>query len=78
MGLVVLCAVLHRRYGKRYFGLWAMAWGVYGLRLGAIITFLYTGSAAWLFWHQVTTGWTALALLWAALVFSQRIRNNFV
>jgi len=73
VGLVVLCAVLHRRYGKRYFGLWAMAWGVYGLRLGAIITFLYTGSAAWLFWHQVTTGWTALALLWAALVFSQRI-----
>jgi len=73
VGLVVLCAVLHRRYGKQYFGLWAFAWTVYALRLGAIITFLHTGAAWWLFWHQVATGWTALALLWAALVFSQRM-----
>ena len=72
-GLVGLCAVLHARYRKRYFGLWAVAWGVYALRLGAIVTFLHTGSSWWLFWHQVTTGWTALALLWAALVFSQRV-----
>jgi len=43
LGLLVLCAVLHRRYGKQYFGLWAIAWAVYGLRLGAIITFLHTG-----------------------------------
>jgi signal transduction histidine kinase len=73
LGLLTLCAVLHRRYHKRYFGLWAIAWAVYGLRLGAIVTFLHTGAPGWLFWHQVTTGWTALALLWAALVFSQRI-----
>jgi signal transduction histidine kinase len=73
LGLVLLCTILHRRYGKEYFGLWAVAWVVYGLRLGAIITFLFTGGAVWLFWHQVTTGWTALALLWAALVFSQRV-----
>jgi len=73
LGLVLLCAVLHRRYRKRYFGLWAIAWAVYGLRLGAIVTFLHTGASGWLFWHQVTTGWTALALLWAALVFSQRV-----
>jgi signal transduction histidine kinase len=80
LGLVLLCQVLHRRYGKAYFGLWAVAWAVYGLRLGAIITFLLTGSAVWLFWHQVTTGWTALALLWAALVFSQRVtwKNAYV
>jgi len=80
LGLVALCATLHRRYGKAYFGLWAVAWAVYGLRLGAIITFLLTGSAVWLFWHQVTTGWTALALLWAALVFSQRVtwKNTYV
>jgi signal transduction histidine kinase len=26
-----------------------------------------------LFWHQVLTGWTALAFLWAALVFAQRV-----
>jgi len=73
LGLVGLCAVLHRRYRKHYFGLWAIAWGVYALRLGAIVTFLHTGAPWWLFWHQVTTGWTALALLWAALVFSQRV-----
>jgi hypothetical protein len=74
LGLVVLCAVLYRRYGKRYFGLWAVAWGIYALRLGAIVTFLHTGAPWWLFWHQVTTGWTALALLWAALVFAQNMR----
>lgn len=73
LGLVVLCGVLHRRYRKEYFGLWAVAWAIYGLRLVAIVTFLRTGASAWLFWHQVTTGWTALALLWAALVFSQRV-----
>ena len=73
LGLVVLCAVLYRRYHKTYFGLWAIAWGVYALRLGAIVTFLHTEAPIWLFWHQVTTGWTAIALLWAALVFSQRI-----
>jgi hypothetical protein len=56
LGLVLLCGVLHRRYQKRYFGLWAVAWAVYGLRLGAIVTFLHTGAPAWLFWHQVTTG----------------------
>ncbi|MDA1102918.1 MAG: GAF domain-containing sensor histidine kinase [Gemmatimonadetes bacterium] len=72
LGLVVLCAVLHRRYQRRYFGLWAAAWAVYALRLVAIIAFLITGAPAWLFWHQVTTGWTAAALLWAALVFAQR------
>ena len=36
----------------------------------AIITFLLTTDRAWLYWHQVATGWTALAFLWAALVFS--------
>lgn len=72
LGLVVLCSVLNRRYRRRYFGLWAVAWAVYSLRLVAIITFLITGAEVWLFWHQVATGWTAAALLWAALVFAQR------
>jgi signal transduction histidine kinase len=72
-GLVALCAVLHARYRKRYFGLWAIAWGIYALRLVAMVTFLRTGQSWWLFWHQVATGWTGLALLWAALVFSQRL-----
>jgi signal transduction histidine kinase len=73
VGLAGLCAVLHARYRKSYFGLWAIAWGVYALRLVAIVTFLSTGARMWLFWHQVVTGWTALALLWAALVFAQRL-----
>ena len=72
--LALLCAVLHRRYQKAYFAFWALAWTVYGLRLGAIISFLHTGARGWLYWHQVTTGWTALALLWAALVFSRKPR----
>jgi signal transduction histidine kinase len=73
VGLLGMCGVLHARYRRRYFGLWALAWGVYALRLGAIVTFLRTGAPVWLFWHQVTTGWTALALLWATLVFTQRL-----
>ena len=39
----------------------------------AMVELLRTGERAWLFWHQVTTGWTALALLWATLVFTQRL-----
>lgn len=73
LGLIGLSWVLYRRYRKPYFGLWALAWLVYALRVAAIVTFLHTGVSWWLFWHQVTTGWTALALLWAALVFSQNL-----
>lgn len=73
LGLVLLCVVLNRQYRKQYFGLWAFAWAIYSFRLVAIITFLSTGAQVWLFLHQVATGWTAVALLWAALVFSQRV-----
>lgn len=72
--LAVLCAFLFERYRKPYFAWWAAAWGLYLLRVGAITSFLLTGTRIWLYWHQVATGWTALALLYAALVFSQRIR----
>ncbi len=72
LALVGLFLLLHRRYAKPYFRDWAMAWGIYGLRLGAIISFLHTEAPIWLYWHQVLTGWTALALLWAALVFAQQ------
>lgn len=74
LGLIGLCVFLHRRYRKDYFGLWAVAWGLYGLRLACIIAFLHTGLYPWLYWHQVATGWTALALLWAALSFSRAPR----
>ena len=73
LGLAAVCAALYRRYRHAAFGIWALAWLVYAMRLGAIVSFLHTGAPAWLFWHQVTTGWTALALLWAALVFSRRL-----
>lgn len=72
--LAMLCAYLFRRYRKPYFAWWAGAWGVYLLRIGAITCFLLTSDWAWLYWHQVATGWTALALLYAALVFSKGIR----
>jgi len=74
LALAVLCAWLYRRYRKPYFGWWAVAWSLYVLRLVAIISFVLSGDRNWLYWHQVITGWTALALLWAALVFSQQLR----
>ncbi len=72
VGLIVLCGFLYRRYGKRYFLYWALAWTMYALRLAAIITFLASGDRIWLYWHQVATGWTALGILWAAIVFSRQ------
>lgn len=71
--LVVLCWYLYWRYRKPYFAWWAVAWSVFTLRIGAIITFLSTGKPQLLYWHQVMTGLTALALLWAALVFSRQL-----
>jgi signal transduction histidine kinase len=72
--LAALCAFLFTRYRKPYFAWWAVAWGLYFLRVGAITSFLLTSHRMWLYWHQVITGWTALALLCAALVFSQQVR----
>lgn len=74
VGLVTVCLFLYLRYRKAYFALWGIAWALYALRLGAIISFLVTERWAWLYWHQVTTGWTALAFLWSALVFSEQVR----
>ena len=73
LSVTVLCALLYRRYRKPYLGWFATAWLLYLLRLVAITTFLVTGDRVWLYWHQVTTGWTALGLLWAALVFSRAL-----
>jgi signal transduction histidine kinase len=72
LGLAGLFFFLYRRYRKPYFAWFALAWLLYVLRLSAIISFLLTQNWLWLYWHQVVTGWTALALLWAALVFSQQ------
>jgi signal transduction histidine kinase len=72
--LAALCAFLYSRYRKPYFAWWAGAWSLYFLRIVAISSFLLTSQRIWLYWHQVVTGWTALALLYAALVFSQQVR----
>jgi signal transduction histidine kinase len=72
--LAALCWFLYRRYRKPYLAWWTGAWALYLLRLGAIASFLLTQDRAWLYWHQVVTGWTALALLGAALVFSRGFR----
>lgn len=68
-GAGALCAHLYTRYKRPWFGWFAVAWGVYVLRLLCILSFLLTTQRVWLYWHQVTTGWTALVLLWSALVF---------
>lgn len=73
VALAVLCGYLHRRYRKPHFRAWALAWALYALRMGAIVSFMHTGASAWLYWHQVFTGWTALAFLWAAVVFWRRL-----
>lgn len=72
-GLAVLFAFLFSRYRKPYFGWWAVAWGLYFLRVLAITSFLHSSNWIWLYWHQVVTGWTALTLLYAALVFSRQV-----
>jgi signal transduction histidine kinase len=73
LGLAGLFLFLYSRYRKPHFFWWAIAWGLYALRLAAIITFLASNQWSWLYWHQVTTGWTALGLLWGALVFSRQL-----
>jgi signal transduction histidine kinase len=72
LGLALIHLYVYRRYRKAYFGYWALAWAFYSLRLGAIIRFMQTDGPIWLYWHQVATGLTALALLWATLVFAQQ------
>lgn len=74
MGIAGLCAFLFVQFRKRYFLWWAVAWGLYVLRIGAICGFLITTDEPWLYVHQVLTGWTALALLGAALTFSQKVQ----
>lgn len=68
-GLAGLCAHLYVRFQRPWFGWFAVAWCVYVARLMCITLFLISDQRVWLYWHQVTTGWTALVLLWAAIVF---------
>jgi signal transduction histidine kinase len=74
LGLAGFALILYRRVRQPWLAWWAVAWGLYVLRLAAIIAFLATDRLAWLFWHQVATGWVALTILWAALVFSRQAK----
>ncbi|MDQ6829268.1 MAG: GAF domain-containing sensor histidine kinase [Gemmatimonadota bacterium] len=72
--LGALCAYLYRQYRKRYFLAFASALAIYVLRIGAIVGYLTLERPEFLYLHQVLTGWTALALLWSALLVSQQPR----
>ena len=74
LGAALYAVFLARRYGKPYFAWLAAACFLYVARLSAIVSFLVTGRETWLYWHQVATGWTALALLGTALAFSRQVR----
>jgi signal transduction histidine kinase len=74
LGAAMFALFLWRRYAKEYFRWLAVSCLLYVARLGAIISFLVSRNESWLYWHQVATGWTALALLWTALVFSRQLR----
>jgi len=74
VGVALVCLYLYLRYRRTYFAVWSLAWSLYALRLGAIICFLLTSHRFWLFGHQVLTGWTAVAFLWAAVSFSRPLR----
>ena len=60
--LAVLCVGLWSRSRQSYFGWWGLAFGLFLLRITVIVVFIASGDRGWLFWHQVITGWTALAL----------------
>jgi signal transduction histidine kinase len=70
-GTAAVCWYLFRRYRRRDFLWWSIAWSLYVLRIAAIVAFLATRAQPWLLVHQILTGWTALALLWAALTFAR-------
>ena len=70
--LAVLCGSLAVRYHRIVFRWWTVAWSLYVLRIICIIAFLRTANWNWLYLHQVVTGWTAVALLCAALYWIAR------
>ncbi|MBI2406854.1 MAG: sensor histidine kinase [Gemmatimonadetes bacterium] len=66
-----LCFALYARYGRPHFAWFGIAWTMYLARLFAILAFMVQQDPHWLYWHQVFTGETALALLWTAIGFSR-------
>jgi signal transduction histidine kinase len=72
IGLALLFGLLYRRYRRPHFLWWSVAWQLYTIRVALIVTFLGTRDSTWLYLHQAATGWTALAILAAALSFERR------
>ncbi len=75
--ITLLLAIVHlalfAQGRARYHGAWGCAWLFYAARLVMISVFLVTRQPVWLFAHQAATGFTALFLLWGALLFSRNI-----
>jgi signal transduction histidine kinase len=71
-GLAFLSGWLAARYHRNFLRWWVAAWGLYLLRILCILLFLGTADWSWLYLHQVITGWTAVALLSAALAWIGR------
>src|SRR5688572_23084289 len=70
-GTAGVCWYLYRRYRRPDFLWWTVAWWLYVARILAIVAFLVDRGEHWLFAHQILTGYTALAVLWAAMTFSR-------
>ena len=70
--LTLLCGALAARYHRIVFRWWTVAWSLYVLRIACILAFLRTANWNYLYLHQVVTGWTAVALLCAALYWIAR------
>ena len=70
--LASLSGWLAVRYDRMVFRWWTVAWSLFVLRILCILAFLSTANWNWLFLHQVVTGWTAGALLCAALYWIGR------
>lgn len=71
VGLVVLCVRLDRRYRRRYFLLWAVAWSCYAMSAAGVLGIAVTNARAALFWQQVLFAWAVSAIAWASVVFAQ-------
>lgn len=76
--LTVLCGALAIRYHRTVFRWWTVAWGMYVVRVICILAFLRTANWNWLYFHQVVTGWIAVALLNAALSWIGRPPTRLV
>jgi signal transduction histidine kinase len=72
--LGIACLILYERARGEHFRTWAMAWGVYVVRLAFMSTFLVRRNMVWLFAHQAATGITMLLFLAAALQLSRGFR----